>query len=372
MKKTNITRITKQIEKVANEPLEKKKKPIIKTEDLLPSGSTLLNLVCSNNPFGAFLKGKYYYLVGDSASGKTFLSMTCFAEALRHPIFKEYRLIYDNVEDGMLIDLEKLFNADVAEKVEPPGMEDDEPVFSFSIEEFYYHLDDALIKSKEEERPFIYVLDSMDGLSSVAEVEKFEEHKTAHLKGTKSPGSYGDGKAKKNSEGIRKILKGLNSTGSILIIISQTRDNLGFGHEKKTRSGGRALIFYATTVIWSSVTGKIKKTIKGKLRHIGNHIKLETKTKNRVTGELHEGAVDIYPSYGIDDTGSCIDYLVDEKWWGQIEKMIDAGGFNVCMSREKLIEHIEENDLYKHLQRITGECWKEIRKESALKRKKRY
>jgi len=368
MKKINITRITKQVEEVADKPLEKKKEPKIKTEDLLPSGSTLLNLICSNNPYGAFLKGYYYYLVGDSASGKTFLSMTCFAEALRHPTFKNYRLIYDNVEDGMLMDLEKLFNKEVEKRIEPPAWEKKEPKYSFSIEEFYYNLDDAI----KEGKPFIYVLDSMDGLSSAAEVAKFEEHKDAYRKGKKVPGSYGDGKAKKNSEGIRKMRKGLKGINSILIVISQTRDNIGFGFEKKTRSGGRALIFYATTIIWSSVLKKIKKTIKGKLRHIGNHIKLETKTKNRVTGELHDAVTAIYPSYGIDDTGSCVDYLVDEGWWKKTGKTIDAEGFNINLPREKLIDYIEENDLQKHLQRKTGRCWKEIRKASALKRKKRY
>jgi len=358
---SKLKKIAGQVKKKANkEP--KKKKEKVKTENILSSGSTLLNLACTNNPFGAFTKGKYYYLVGDSASGKTFLSMTCFAEALRHPEFRDYRLIYDNVEDGMNIDLEGLFNKEVADKVELPG---DEP--SFSIEEFYYHLDDAVKNGK----PFIYVLDSMDSLSSVAEVEKFEEHKDAHRKGTKAPGSYGDGKAKKNSEGIRKVLKGLRDTGSILIIISQTRDNLGFGFEKKSRAGGHSLRFYATIEIWSSVAGGIKKNIKGKKRQIGIHAMLKVK-KNRTTGELHQANMDIYPTYGIDDIGSIVDYLVDEKYWSKTGQKIDADDFEIVCTRDKLIKHIEEKRLYKKLQVIAGRCWKEIRQAYDLGRKGRY
>jgi len=357
-----IKKLVRDVKKVADKKPKKESKEKIKTTDILSSGSTLLNLACTNNPFGAFTKGKYYFLVGDSASGKTFLSMTCFAEALRHPEFKNYRLIYDNVEDGMNIDLEGLFNKEVADKVELPG---DEP--SFSIEDFYYHLDDALKKKK----PFIYVLDSMDSLSSVAEVEKFEEHKEAHRKGTKTAGSYGDGKAKKNSEGLRKILKGLRDTGSILIIISQTRDNLGFGFEKKTRSGGKALRFYATVEIWSSLAGAIKKNIKGKKRQIGIHAELKIK-KNRLTGELHSANMDIYPTYGIDDIGSIVDYLVDEKYWTKSGQKINASDFEIEMTRDKLIQYLEEKGQYKKLQIIAGRCWKEIRQAFDLGRKGRY
>ena len=358
---TKLKRITKQIIKATQKQKPKKKKKLINKE-ILSSGSTLLNLACTNNPFGTFLKGKYYYLVGDSTSGKTFLSMTCFAEALRHPFFKDYRLIYDNVEDGMNINLEKLFNKKVAERIEMPG--DD---FSYSIEEFYYHIDDAIKKDK----PFIYVLDSMDGLTSEAEIEKFEEQKDAHKKGKQVAGSYGDGKAKKNSQNIRRCKNGLKKTGSILIIISQTRDNMGFGFEKKTRSGGKSLQFYAHTEIWSSVIKQIKRTVKGKTRSIGVHINLQIK-KNRTTGELHKVNMDIYPSYGIDDIGSCIDYLIEEGWWKKKGKKITANEFDVELTRDNLISYIEENKLYKKLQKITGQCWKEIRQACSLKRKKIY
>jgi len=358
-----IKKVANQITKTLTKDTKKKKTGKPKTENILSSGSTLLNLACTNNPFGAFTKGKYTFLVGDSTSGKTFLSMTCFAEAVNNPSFKDYRLIYDNVEDGMMMDLEKLFGKKVADKVEPPGVE-----ASFSIEEFYYHLDDAVRKNK----PFIYVLDSMDSLSSVAEVEKFEEHKTAHKKGTKAPGSYGDGKAKKNSEGLRKILKGLRETGSILIIICQTRDNLGFGFEKKSRAGGHALRFYATIEIWSSLLGAIKKTIRGKNRQIGVDVSLKIK-KNRVTGELNQVKMSIYPTYGIDDIGSMIDYLVEEKHWSKNgTKIIAEEISDENMSREKLIQHVEEKGLYRRLQITTAKCWKEIRNSYDLGRKGRY
>ena len=365
---TKLRKITKQIKVAGKKEPKEKKKEKIKTENLLSSGSTLLNLSCTNNPFGAFPKGKYIYLVGDSTSGKTFLAMTCFAEARNNPNFKYYRLIYDNVEDGMDIDLEKLFNKEVADKVEPPLKDKDgSPMYSTIIEEFYYNLDDAI----KDGRPFIYVLDSMDGLDSEADNEKFEEQKKAYKKGKATTGSYGMSKAKTNSQTIRKMVNRLKKNGSILIVISQTRDNVGFGFKKKTHSGGKSLKFYAHMEIWSSVYGKITRTVKGKKRYIGVHVDLQVE-KNRSTGEEHKTKMDIYPQYGIDDTGSCIDYLIEEKWWKKTAKGIYAKEFKKILSRQKLINYIEEKGLYKKLQIITGKCWKEIRQACKLDRKKRY
>ena len=339
-------------------------------KNLLSTGSTLLNLACSGNPFGGFLKGKYYFIVGDSASGKTFLSLTCFAEALGNKHFKDYRLIYDNIEDGCLIDIDSLFGEKVADRIEPPALSKEHaPIYSYTIEEFYYHVDDALGKGK----PFIYVLDSMDGLSSEAEGDKFEQHKKAHREGKSAPGSYGDGKAKKNSEGLRKVVNELRKSGSILIILSQTRDNLGFGFEKKSRSGGRSLRFYTTVEFWSSVIKSIKKTIKGKKREIGNRIAIQIK-KNRITGKKYTIEIDIFPEYGFDDIGSCVDYLVDEEWWDLPPKssIITAPEFDIEGKREKIIKHIENNNLENELKTIVGKCWKSIEEACSLKRKKKY
>jgi len=337
--------------------------------DMLSTGSTLLNLACSGNPFGGFVKGKYYYLVGDSTSGKTFLSMTCFAEAMIHRHFKNYRLVYDNVEDGMLMDVEKLFGKAVGKRIEAPSKDKaGNPVFSYTIEEFYYHLDDLI----KEGKPFIYVLDSMDGLSSTAELEKFDAHKKAYRSKEKSPGSYGDGKAKKNSEGIRKVLNDLRNSGSILIIISQTRDSLGTGFSPKTHSGGHALEFYATLQLWTSIAEQIKKTVRNKARNIGVKVKIKTK-KNRITGKTGEVQIAIYPSYGIDDIGTCVDYLVSEKWWKcPTKQTIEAGEFDITASREALIQKIEKEGWEDELRSIVGKCWKEIEAASNPNRKNKY
>jgi len=336
--------------------------------DLLSTGSTLVNLACSDNPYGGFLKGKYYFIVGDSASGKTFFSMSCFAEATLNHHFKGYRFIYDNIEDGCLIDLEKMFNEEVADRMEPPVVDENgEPIYSSTLEEFYYHLEDII----KEGKPFIYVLDSMDALTSEQEEDKFDEQKKAFEKGTQTAGSYGDGKAKINSSHIRRVIRGVRETGSILIILCQTRDNLGFGFEKKTRSGGRALKFYATVELWTTIIKSIKKKVMNKDREIGVRIEVQVK-KNRITGRRLSVEVAIYPSYGIDDTTSCIEYLVSEGWWKVSKQKIEATEFNKSMSMRKLIQYIEANGLLPQLRAIVGSCWAKVQEECSLRRKKRY
>ncbi len=344
--------------------LLKKKKPTpIKPEDFLSSGSTLLNLAVSGRTNGCFVKGKYHFIVGDSKSAKTFLSLTCLAEAARNPNFEKYRFIFDDVEGGALMDKEKYFGKKVASRLESPSTN-----ASHMIEEFYYNVDNAI----EDGRPFIYILDSMDSLSSENEESKYQEHKKAFYAEKETAGSMGDGKAKKNASGLRRLMPLLRKSGSILIIINQTRDNIGFGFEKKTRSGGKALRFYATTEWWSSLKGEIKKKIRGKDREVGVNVKIDIK-KNRITGKEPTIEIPIYHSSGFDDTGSLVNYLIEEGHWTKNKQgFIECPEWECNLRFEDLIAKIEEEELEKELKIAVKGVWDEIQEASEVKRKKRY
>jgi len=356
-----------EIEEVKRMLKEKSSDPPVLPTDLLSTGSTLLNLACSGNRLGGFAKGKYHFIVGDSASGKTWASLTCLAEAAINKNFDEYRFIYDNAEDGALMDIERFFGSGVATRLEPPESDGEVPVYSETIEDFYFHVDDAI----KEGKPFIYILDSMDSLSSFTEQDKFQEEKEASRKGKTTTGSFGDGKAKKNSANLRKLMPALRKSKSILIIINQTRDNLGFGFEKKSRSGGHALRFYATLEIWLSIKGKMKRTVRAKEREIGITCKVQVK-KNRFTGRLRTVELPLYHSFGIDEVGSCVDYLVSEKHWPKKGNTIDAHDFKESMTREKLIKFIQDENLESDLSEIVADVWNNVEKECSVERKSRY
>ena len=187
----------------------------------LSTGSTLLNLACSGDPSYGLLPGHIYLLVGDSNAGKTWIAHSIFAEAANSPIYSKYRLIYDNPEDGALMDIERYFGKNTAKRIEPYHSE--------TVEAFYYHID------KLKDAPFVYVLDSMDALSSESEESKFEEQCKAAEKGKETSGSYGTAKAKANAAGCRLALARIKKIGSIVIIICQTRANLGLAHSSTPR-----------------------------------------------------------------------------------------------------------------------------------------
>lgn len=337
------------------------KKPL-----MLSTGSTLLNLACSGKVFGGFRAGHYYFLLGDSDSGKTFLAMTCLAEAASNPKFDDYRFIFDDAEDGALMDKARFFGKKVVKRLEPPAGSKDDPIYSSSAEDFYYNLDDA----RKVGKPFIYILDSMDALTSSQEGKKFNEQKLAHRKNRKVPGSYGDGKAKMNSSLLRRFVSFLRDTGSILIVISQTRDTMD-PFNPKTWSGGHALKFYATLQIWSEQRKAIRKDVGEKKIQQGVLVKVRTK-KNRIMGRDRTVEMPIYHSYGIDDLESCIDYLLEWGHWKKNAGKINAKELELVGSKEDLIQQIEEIGMENALRRLVGKVWNGIEKSVEVQRKPRY
>lgn len=336
-----------------------------KAAGLLSSGSTMLNIACSGNPAGAFMPGRYYFFVGDSSSGKTFSSTGICAEAVHSPVFSKYRIIYDDAERGNNINIEALFGRRTKQAIEAPRYtEEGEPDYSYYIEDFYDNLNSALTKAESNGRPVLYILDSMDALGSKAEELKDEKNAKAREEGEAESGSYGDGKAKYNSQHLRTSVKRLANSGSILIIISQTRDVIATGPFKpkggsKGRSGGHALRFYATLEMWTSRVETITKNVLGKPRQVGIRVKVQVK-KNRITGQEPAVEYPIYYSVGIDDTGSCVDYLVSE---GVLEK---AGRPETLVAQYDTVEGMQK------LRQMVWERWQDILDRSKVNRRIRY
>lgn len=330
----------------------------------LSSGSTLLNLACSGHWKWAFYRGGYSLLVGDSDSGKSMLTMTVFAEAANNAHFDDYILIHDNAEHGVLMDLEEFFGTNMAKRIKEPSLGTSE-----WVEDFYYNLDELY----SQEKPFIYILDSMDSIDSKQDYKAFKKQRAAREQGKDAGGDYKLAKPRLNSEGLRKAMANLPKTGSILIIVSQTRDAINrmpFGPEK-TRSGGRALKFYARLEIWTSVMKTLSKEIRGIKHQIGIQCKINIR-KNHITGAKHSVQFPIYNSYGIDDVGSCIDYLLANGVWKKQGNTINANDLELKGTRKVLIESIEEEGLENELRKLTARTWQCIKEQTRIDRKKRY
>lgn len=330
---------------------------------LLSSGSTLLNLACSDTIFGAFKKGKMINIIGDSSSGKSLLCLHVLVEAALSSHFKNYELYYDDIEGGCDFNIKEMLGAQAQEAWDNKV----QALSSESVEEWQDKMNDLA----ERNVPFVYILDSYDVLdSNQAKLLAVAEAK-ARADGKEVKGTYGMDKVKRVRAIFRPAIASMKKTGGILIIISQTKANIDpMSFKKKTRSAEDALEFHSSHCIWLARVGSEK----SKERVIGTKTKLKVK-KNRLTGKRRDCSFSIFNDYGIDDLSSCIDFLVDEKYWNKSGSSILAEGIlqpDKKATKGKLIQMIEDQGLENKLKRIVGEVWNSIEEELKLNRKSRY
>lgn len=255
-------------------------------EDFLTSGSFLLDKMLGGGwPFGRVVN-----IVGDSSSGKTLLAIEALINCCR--LFSPKSCRYAEAEAA--------FDDANGEVLGFPP-EIDIYQDARTIQEFDADLRNFLSKQKG---PSLYVLDSLDALSD-----------TEEMKRDLGDATYGTAKSKLLSEMFRKVVKDIESKKTCLIIVSQVREAIGvmFG-EKYTRSGGKALRFYASQEVWLAVTGKIKRTVSRVDRIVGVDIRARTK-KNKVGLPFRECNLQIIFGYGVDDEASMIDWLRETNTW---------------------------------------------------------
>lgn len=331
--------------------------------DMLSTGSTLVNLACTGKALGGLVQGSYVCVIGDSSAGKTVFSGTCLAEAAINPRFDSHDLHFDDVEGGALM-FRKFFGPRVNARIKPLGPDGD----SETVEEFYDNHHRACRKGAN-----VTVLDSENALTTEQERKKKAKQRKAREDDTKEAGVMTDGKAKLHSQNLREALSEVRATKSILVILCQSRQNLGFGaqYEPKTRAGGTALKFYADLEIWFSIVKHLKKNVRGKDREIGIIARVKVK-KNRYNGKNRTVDIPIYHSFGIDDLGSCITYLVEEKHWKKDNGVIHAKDLKLSGTKSELIAEIEEQGLQKDLRMIVQDVWQAIESECEVVRKNPY
>jgi len=254
--------------------------------EFLSSGCTTLDCVLG----GGWAFGRINNIVGDRSTGKTLVSIEACCNLVN--LFPSRGVI-------RFVEPEAAFDTSYAAALGLPveRISFSSPQEINTVEDLATDLD-KFIDSLGTDEPGLYILDSLDALSSKAELER-----------KITDASYGDGKAKKMSEMFRRLNKRIKGKRMILQIISQTRDNIGvtFG-EKHTRSGGKALDFYASQILWLSQTGVIKQVRNKVERVVGVSIRARCK-KSKVGLPYRECAFDIKFGFGIDDIAANIKYL---------------------------------------------------------------
>ena len=337
-----------------------------RSEEYLSLGCPLLNLAVSGDWRRGLLKGTYMFYAGDSSSGKTLATLTQLAEAANDPNFADYELWHIDVEVGNFFDFEMFFGKKAASRIQVLRPEPGKPM----LLEYVYDWIEAKIAGKKK---IIAIIDSFDSLSSEAKEKKIFEDAKARAEGKEIKGSYGDGKAKINSERLSRIIAMIHDSGSIVTGISQLRDNLDAGlyGPQKTRSGGHAIKFNASLEIWTAPGEKIEKEINGKKRVVGYKTRFNIK-KNRVNGRERQVKIPIIPDVGMDATGAAVDFLLEEKVWALDGSRIVCPFYEATYYREDLIQKIESDGKETELYEAMQAAWDEIESKLEVHRKKRY
>jgi RecA/RadA recombinase len=374
MPRTNETSVCEQIKQHARKPVEIKSK-VIDRARLVPSGSTMLNLACTDTVHGAFLLGEFTNIVGGFSTGKTSGTLEVFAACAQQKRFDNHRFIFDEPERSNEFDMEKQYGKRVSSRIEPPARDkDSESVYSRTVEDFEINLRRAIKGS----RPVIYVLDSFDALTSEQEVKKSDARvgkadrkkrgEETEKDKQKIAGSYGMEKAKGSSSLFRLVTQDLKDTQSLLIIISQTRQEIDpMKASKYRRNGGDALDFYASHVIWLSCIERIRDTVHK--RQLGDWVRAKI-DKNKATGKKRSVDYPTYVGYGIDDIDSMIEFLIAD---GELTSTSLSWAGEPFRSRKALIAHFDgDKNAFTALRTAVAELWMKIEADIKLDRRPKY
>lgn len=249
----------------------------------IPSGAKTLDLALG----GGWARGRIANILADRSVGKTLLAIEACAnfnivEPKGKIRYREAESAFDPQYAAALgFPAEKVdFGGDLIE----------------TVEDMFEDLQKVIEGAKG---PELYIIDSLDALSDRSEMERSIDK-----------GTYGASKAKLLSQLFRRLVRSLAEKDITLIVVSQIRENVDAGlfAKKYTRSGGKALDFYCSQILYLSQIGKLKKTIRGVERVTGTRVKAVVE-KNKISLPYREAEFQILFGYGVNDKAACLDYL---------------------------------------------------------------
>lgn len=348
--------------------------------NFLSTGSSLLDCCLG----GGWALGRIANLVGDKSTGKTLLATEACASALRTNAFKRIgkdsvRVVYDVAEGAIDYDVGKMY-----------GISRGEIIWRYSdtVEDFDKAISEE-IAGLDETTGLVYVLDSLDSLTTEAEkafdfakhkrmAEREAEEKLSGGKGKekkKEKGTYGTEKAKLMNRFFRRNVLPISQKEILLLIISQVRQKIGvsFGKKKK-RSCADALDFYEAQELWLSETQKIPKKVLKKDVVVGLRVRAINE-KSKVGMPYRTVDMSLLFDYGLDNIGTNVDFLYNlVDGWGRAKKGVGKSldWYGKQYTREGLISHIEDTGQEVRLARKVIAEWREIDDATKPDRKRKY
>lgn len=314
----------------------------------IPTGCLLLDCVLG----GGWARGRVANIVGDKSVGKSLLAIeACANFAAIEPkgkiFYREAEAAFDEpYAAGLGLPVKRV-------DFGPEGL----GTVWDTVEDIFEDLDGKLEECKKLGVPGLYIIDSLDALSSRVELERKPGEATFGLEKQKLLGKL-----------FRQLTRRIKSADVCVLIISQVRDKIGvvFG-EKHTRSGGKALDFYASQILWLSHLQKLTRTVGGIKRATGVRIKAQCK-KNKVSLPFRECEFSIRFNFGIEDEVAAVAWLQEVKALDKLgikEKEVDTYITNL-----EQLEPTARLEFQRKLQGVVFSTWKEIEQRFAPMRKK--
>jgi recombination protein RecA len=143
------------------------------------------------------------------------------------------------------------------------------------------------------------------------------------------------------------------------MIISQIRDNIGtsFG-ETKSRTGGRAMDFYASQILWLAQLKRLDRTIRKQKRVYGIQVKAQCK-KNKIGLPFREAEFPILFGYGMDEAEALLTWLesidVDISIWNEYKD-----GKSTLSQSIKMLELETRKRVMQQIREVVAKNWEEI------------
>lgn len=313
------------------------------------TGCTTLNLALG----GGWAERRMFNIVGDKSTGKTLLAIEAAVQfILKYPhgqvVYCEVEAAFDKgyaeclgmpLDRVRFISDEWLVTAKTKKKASDGLVDEDAPskkkagkkaakpkVWRVLPEDFdedkhellsdgiytVEQLEDALTEViKGAKVPTLFIVDSYDALSDDAEMAR----------DASDSDGFGVAKAKQGSRMFRKVNQKLAKSNVTFCIVSQVRANIGvtFGRQT-TRSGGYALDFYATHVVFLHKVGMLARQV-NKIRRV-HGVRIRAKVdKNKIAIPHREVEFDIIFGFGVEDVLACIGWLVEHNKWDKVFKV---------------------------------------------------
>lgn len=258
--------------------------------DFISTGATMLDVAISNRPHGGIAVGRITELTGLEGSGKSLIGAQLIANTQRRGGV------------GVLIDTETAVNPEFFKAV---GIDTNKLVYVHlqTVEEIFDAITTIIEKvrtGKDKDKLVTIVVDSVAAASTKKEMEA-----------DFGKDGYATDKAIIISKAMRKITGLLGRERIALVFTNQLRQKMNAMafSDPWTTSGGKAIAFHASTRLRLNLMGKISNSA-------GDVIGVKVKAnivKNRLGPPHRTAEFEIYFNRGIDDIGSWLKVMKEEK-----------------------------------------------------------